>query len=183
MALNVRIKPFRDYSEHEVYNLFAFDQASGDKGTVVEVSVGATNEDSLATSPIVPGNQYNNTVSNRWAVAARVTTSNTGSKFPLGIMLYDVREYDENGELLIFHPRKQAEMQAVLSGQAVPVLTNGQVLYSGNRLLFPNFNSGLYIAENGTLTTTGNANAIQVGKCLGPIDSHGYSLCSLNFPL
>ena len=53
---------------------------------------------------------------------------------PLGMLLYDVREDDENGEKLIFNPRKAAENDYVISGQAVPILTRGIVLYSGATL-------------------------------------------------
>jgi len=177
MAIINRIKPFRDYSEHDVINLFAFDQASGDKGVVVKVSTGWTNEDNLGTAPV--GNQYPNTVSNRWTVNARVTTAGSGDSAPLGILLYDVREYDENGELLIFHPRKAAEMQAVLSGQAVPILRRGLILYSG-ALGQPGVGSGVYIGGNGVLSATGQPNATKIGTFLGTGDSHGYVLTSLN---
>lgn len=181
MPLNVRIKPFRDYDEHDVINLFALDLASGDKGTIVTPLTSWNNEDNSFASPVVPGNSYANTVSNRWSINARVTTAGTGTAFPLGILLYDVREVDENGEALLFRPTKLDEMQAVLSGQAVPIITRGLFLISGT-FGTPHAGSGIFVSHNGTFSATGNANAVKVGTFLGDTDSHGYVLCKLNFP-
>jgi hypothetical protein len=175
---NVRIKPFRDYSEHDVLNLFAFDQASGDRGTVVKLNTAWTNEDNTVFAPVVPGNSYPNTVSNRYAVTARVTTAGTGD-VPVGIMLYDTREYDENGEPLLFRPQKLIEMQAVLSGNIVPILRRGMILISGTQGT-PGIGSGIYVGANGIVTTTGNANATLIGRFLGSGDTHGYALASIN---
>lgn len=141
MAHNLR--PFRDYSEHEVVNYFTYSGANESaavvktKGAVVKVVAPGFQPFStglLGSNPIESlgsvGAAYNNTESDRWGAVAKVTVASSGDQ-PLGITLMDVRELDENGERLVFNPRKAAEMGVVVSGQTVPVLTRGVVLYSG----------------------------------------------------
>ena len=41
--------------------------------------------------------------------------------------LYQTAKNDENGEKLLYNPQKQEEKQAMLPGQAVPILTKGIV--------------------------------------------------------
>lgn len=131
------LKPFRDYDEHDVVNLFSF---SGDsthvvKGLAVKVMAPGFNPGITNVSPTellgeVGGDFGANVVSQRYGVLAKVTTAASGESV-LGLTLLDVRETDENGEKLVFNPRKAAEMGVVVSGQAVPVLTKGLVMYSG----------------------------------------------------
>ena len=134
---NERLEPFRDYSEHDVLNLFAFgDEAVALNttttvyaGSCVKVKTGwsASNEPQDMIGNVGAG--YDNTVSQRWGVASDVEYTDGGlDEAALGITLYDVREYDENQEALKFHPRKQDELQCSLSGQAVPIATRGVFL-------------------------------------------------------
>ena len=133
MAHNLR--PFRQYNENDVVNLFSY---SGDstlvtKGLAVKVvGDGWTND--ANTSPVEllgsVGASYTNVTSQRYGVKAKVGLAASGDAI-LGLTLMDVRELDENGEKLVYNPRKAAEMGVVISGQAVPVLTKGIVTYSG----------------------------------------------------
>jgi hypothetical protein len=52
-------------------------------------------------------------------------TAATAGTPVLGITLNQTVLEDENGEKLLYNPVKAAELQAVLSGQAVPVATRG----------------------------------------------------------
>ena len=121
---NERLRPFRDYSEHDVLNLFAF----GDvdvilnastvvyAGSCVKVKTGWSNSNEPSNMIGDVGASYNNTVSQRWGVTADVQYTDGGAdEAALGITLYDVREYDENGEALKFNPRKQDELQCSLN--------------------------------------------------------------------
>lgn len=177
MAQN--IKPFRDVSEHDVLNLFTYSGASlpVTKGTFVRISSGwssTVDPNSIAGSP---GFTYGNSLSPRWSVPATVTSVSTWDEVPLGITLYDIREVDENGELLVFRPQKKDEMQCVLSGEAVPIVTKGMFLYSG-------VNGGA--ATGGSLAYSGPLNGLyttgvnSVGKFLGPVDSNGCVLLKLD---
>ena len=151
MANTADLKPFRSYDEHDVVNLFALDYPTVDlgvdgakvkKGKLVTVSNGWKNTDEAldshglggASSTSAPGKSFANTVSLRYGTTARVNPTASGVA-PLGITLWDMAERDENGEKLLYHPRKAAEMQAVISGQTMPVLTKGIVLYKGNLTL------------------------------------------------
>lgn len=168
------IKPFRDISPHEIVNLFALDQGTGNKGQFVKISIGWTNDDIISQDNPV-GNTYTNTVSRRWSVPSRVTVTNSGDT-AFGMLLYDVREVDENNEPLIFHPQKQAEMQAVLSGQPVPIMTRGLILYSGIAGN-PAPGADVYTSQNGELHSSGNgATGSKVGVALGSKDSRGWVL-------
>ena len=148
------LRPYRDYSEHDVVNLFAFDGAQNadgviaTAGTVVKVagngfqpvadkSLGG-GTGFLGTIPVdlggtlsIPG--LSNVVSNRYVLTAKVQAANSGSA-PLGVTLISTQELDENGEKLVFNPRKAAEKGVVISGQAVPVLTRGIIVYSGTEI-------------------------------------------------
>tara|TARA_R100000664_G_C2743109_1_gene131293 strand:- start:450 stop:1037 length:588 start_codon:yes stop_codon:yes gene_type:complete len=190
---NERLKPFRDYSEHDVINLFAF----GDHavtlsttdvvyaGSVVKVRSGWQNTDELSMIGNV-GAGYNNTVSQRWGVAAEVEYTDGGAdEAALGITLYDVREYDENGEKLAFNPRKQAELQCSLTGQAVPIATRGIFLMAtGAWDTSPGlvFNQDVFATGDGKITTKGNkADNNRIGRTLGNPDADGSALVRFDF--
>lgn len=133
------IKPLRSYSEHDVVNMYAFSGvisttagAKVSKGLCVAITGdGFTNTADEIEMIGSPGASYQGTVSQRYGVKAKVALCAKGVT-PLGLLLNDVAEVDENGELLKFNPRKAAEMLCAISGQAVPVLTRGIVLYNGD---------------------------------------------------
>jgi len=190
---NERLKPFRDYSEHDVLNLFAF----GDKdvslgtttviyaGSAVKVQTGWSNTNELQMLGDV-GAAYANTVSERYGVSADVQYTEGGSdEAALGLTLYDVREYDENGEALKFNPRKQDELQCSLSGQAVPIATRGVFLMatgawaSSASVLQDN---DVFATGNGQVTVLG-AKAVnnRIGRTLGGPDADGSVLVKFDF--
>lgn len=165
---NERLEPFRDYSEHDVLNLFAF----GDvdvilnastvvyAGSCVKVKTGwsASNQPQDMIGNVGAG--YDNTVSQRWGVASDVEYTDGGAdEAALGITLYDVREYDENGEALKFHPRKQDELQACLTGQAVPIATRGVFLMATGA-----WASSAGIVQDQDVFATGNGQVTNVGQ-------------------
>lgn len=134
--MSLRLYPFRQYSEHDVINLFASDTVdstpsiggNGSAGVFVKVSAGnldldpityATNDTVLGKTdyPFLGAAQYP-------SVPLTFTAATAGSPV-LGITLNQTLLTDENGEKLLYNPVKRAELQAVLSGQAVPVATRG----------------------------------------------------------
>jgi hypothetical protein len=170
------IRPFRDYSEHEVINLFAL-QGEGNKGTFV-TAVGSgfdlSAEASFGNDSFIDG-----TVSSRFNVASKVApaASGTPAASVLGMTLKDVRSVDENGYPLKFEPRKAAERDLVISGEAVPVVKRGVFLYSGVAGT-PAFGSGLAVNANGELRVDNTAN-LMVAKALGPKDANGFVLIDI----
>ncbi len=185
---NERLMPFRDYDEHDVINLFAFgdtavvlnDSTTVEAGSVVKVKTGWKNTDETQLLTDV-GASYNNVVSQRYGVNAEVEYANGGDETPLGILLYDVREFDENGERLKFNPQKAAELNAAISGQAVPIATRGIFLFATGAFTAAGSvgaGSKLYASGDGKLTSTAAENA-QVGKAIGDPDADGSVLVKL----
>jgi len=202
------LRPYRAYSEHDVVNLFAFDGAQdangviATAGTVVKVAGNGFQPvaDStlgggtgfLGTIPVdlggtlsIPG--LSNVVSNRYVLTAKVQAANSGSA-PLGITLMSTQELDENGEKLVFRPSKAAEKGVVISGQGVPVLTKGIVVYSGTEISnSANVGAGVYLSNlnAGELSTVNStANGATPSNLVGTLLSkpvNGIALIKLNF--
>jgi hypothetical protein len=170
------LKPFRDYDEHDVVNLFAVNGESVNKGTVVVANGnGVDFKNNLSLESL---SQYPNTLSAQFSVPWTVSPASSGAAKGqiVGLLLKDVRRYDENGEQLIFNPRKAAEMDVIISGQAAPILTKGLVLVNGI-VGTPGVGSGAAVSDagNGDLKVVPYANAT-VGKFLGPKNDEGYAL-------
>jgi|TARA_R110000751_G_scaffold298733_3_gene408899 hypothetical protein len=186
---NTRLMPFRDYDEHDVVNLFAFgdtavtldSSTTVHAGSVVKIKTGWTNSAEMQMLGDV-GASYDNVVSQRYGVNAEVEYANGGSESLLGITLYDVREYDENGEVLKFNPQKAAELQAAISGQAVPVATKGTFLFATGAFtaVAGTISAGdtLYASGNGQITNVAAENS-SIGKALGGVDDDGSVLIKL----
>ena len=173
------LKPFRDYDEHDVINLFAVNADSANKGTVVTANGNGVNfKDATSLDNLSPfGNTLSAQFNVPWTVSAAASGSSKGQI--VGLLLKDVRTVDENGEKLIYNPRKAAEMDVIISGQAAPILTKGLVLVSGI-VGTPNFGSGAAVSDQGAgdLKVIAYASAT-VGKFLGPKNDEGYALLKI----
>jgi hypothetical protein len=176
------LRPFRVVDEHDVVNLFKFSGTlPASKGTMVYIHSGWDADQDLQLLGS-PGASFNNTVSQRYGVTARVAACNDSGQAAVGLLLYDVRETDENGEKLIFNPAKAAQMQCVLSGQAVPFATKGIFLYSGVGGT-PVAGSPAYLGTDGGITSAGllyNTTVTKVGSFLGQKDGRGFILFKLD---
>lgn len=158
-----RLEPFRDYSEHEVVNLFSLavadDQdlsawkagATGvnDAGVVVAASAAVLpgdlpSSDALVTDGTKSLRKYLGASGqphvgyNAYPIVEMTVAAATAD--PIGLTLKQTLAYDENDENLLRYPLKADELQAVLPGQAVPILTRGLVLL--NKLAFKDDNDG-----------------------------------------
>jgi len=182
-----RILPYRDYSEHDVLNLFSLDTsaytianaksdaAAGgafDSGVVVKVKTGELPGD-------LPGglSEHASDEDLRNYLGASPTSAHIGyNAYPyngmtvepagigdvaVGITLRETLAYDENGEKLLYYKQKLDEAQAVLPGQTVPVLTRGLVLLDSDAVTGdPAVGAQLEVGADGTLvadTSVGNA--------------------------
>jgi hypothetical protein len=107
-----------------------FTNGNGSAGVFVKVSAGnldldpiqytatdITNTLGKADYPFLGAAQYP-------AVPLQFTAATAGTPV-LGMTLNQTLAADENGERLLYNPVKRAELQAVLTGQAVPVATRG----------------------------------------------------------
>jgi hypothetical protein len=180
--------PFRQVHENDVVNLFAYDGSAATRGLVVKLDTGKgwKLSDDLGLSA-VSSQSYTNTVSDRYDVKARVDTCTSGDA-AFGMLMYDVAETDENGEKLIFHPRKAHEMQTCVSGQAVPILTKGVVLLNMDSAdangVTINAGTEAYAGDDGAVIAhadTVPSTLLRIGTFLGPRDTNGEVLVKLDF--
>tara|TARA_R100000008_G_C3568119_1_gene160364 strand:- start:183 stop:746 length:564 start_codon:yes stop_codon:yes gene_type:complete len=185
MAIN--LKPFRVYDEHDVINLYAYSGSIGltagdkvPKGTLVKVQGdGWKNTDEPTEMLGSPGASYNGTVSQRYGSTAKICQTSSGN-VALGVLLHDIAEVDENGELLKFNPRKAAEMEVAISGQSAPVLSRGILLYSGDSIGTVTPGTKLFAGDSGEIiATNGDSAGYKVGHVLGASDTDGYALIKL----
>ena len=211
------LRPFRDYDEKNVINLFSFSGQTItaqviNKGTLVGIVYDWKNDqDPLQIIGSYGDFSINNVQALRYGTFAQVgyaaasgayVTGNNGTAafianssgiaYPLGLTLFDIRELDENTIPLKYNPRKAAELEACISGQAVPIVTRGIFLYSG---LVGNFGGGapIYASTSGNLTafptiwnlaTSGNLVSgspinFQVGHALGGTGIDGSAFIKL----
>ena len=183
-----RLLPFRQYDENDVVNLFSVDVSSisnfisqvpatdgiNADGVLVKVKAGKHDGDvnDYTTESTDMFASYSSPVgrnpypTNPLKVEATSAVSDT----PLGFTLYQTLNVDENGEKLLFNPVKKDELQAVLSGQTVPVLTKGIITlstkaFAGGDSDIPAPGEGLYVAAGGKVSKTAT-NATKIGKVL-----------------
>ena len=178
----MKLKPFNDVDEHNIINLFAFNASSGNKGSLVTITnaSGFVSNQELTTTSLT---SEPNVVSLRYSVPARVryAASGEGKGEVLGMMLYDTRESDYLGRPLIYDPTRKAEAQAVVSGEAVPVVRRGMFLISG-MVGTPGAGSGAQAADDdsGDFLVLAPGDANSVGTFLGSVDANGYALFLLD---
>jgi hypothetical protein len=182
------IKPLRDINEHDIVN--GFYTWSGTipaiKGTFVKISSGWSTETELAELGDV-GARYSNVVSQRVGLPTAVAACNSSGDNAVGILLYDVRELDENGLPLKFDSAKQARMQCTLSGQSVVIAQRGKFLYSGVNggavpIVGVTAGASAYLGTDGGINTSGsltNGNVTKVGKFLGVPNAQGWVLVDI----
>lgn len=186
----MNIKPLRDISQHEILPFFSFSGGTANKGTFVTAqSTGLNLKDEMTLDNV---SWLGGTLSASFNVPWLVVPATSGIKKNkvIGMLYKDVRTVDENGFPLIFEPRKAAEMDVIVSGQASPIAVRGFVLYSGI-VGNPQFGSGAAIADAGdgslkvvdpslaNVVTGVDANTV-IGKFLGPLNSDGYAPLEFN---
>jgi hypothetical protein len=178
--MTTTLRPFRDYSEHEVINLFALN-GEGNKGMFV-TAVGEGFK--VNSNPLFDENSnIDGAVSSRFNVPHLIAPAPSGTPraLVLGMTLKDVRSKDENGYPLKWEPSKAAERDLIVSGQAVPVVKRGIFLYSGIEGDCQ-FGSSLLISDSGdgSLKVSTPSNPAGVAKALGPKDANGFALIQIN---
>lgn len=187
----MNIKPLRTISEYDVIPFFSFNGASANRGTFVSAVGSGINfkDDEVVLDNL---SYVDNTISAQFNVPWLCQPAPSGSlaSAVLGFLQKDHRTVDENGYPLIYEPRKAAEMDVTVSGQATPIVTRGLVLYSGI-VGTPSVGDGAAVADAGdgslkvvsqTVSVSGvsSPNPAVVGKFLGPKNSEGYALLLVN---
>ena len=136
MAL--RILPFRQYSDHDVVNLYSvlevdvndntIDSGAGDAGVFVKVADGNFDLDPITYQDRAYLGKRDYPFLGTAEMYPEVNLKITGAKDEdhcIGMTLFQTAKNDENGQKLLYNPEKQLEAQAMLPGQAVPVATKG----------------------------------------------------------
>ena len=179
------LKPFRDYDEHDVVNLFAHVDGDVNRGTFVSL-VSGSNPDAHASEYVqslqnVPVKAVSLRTANPW----KVENASAAGTRAFGMTLYDVRETNEWGEKYIYQPRyESSEQQIVMSGESVPVLRQGIVELNGFDGA-PDAGSGAIIdpANDGQLLVVDPAGVTNprdlVGTFLTQPGADGYALFSV----
>ena len=204
-----RILPYRDYSEHDVVNLFALDVSSAtladmvpggsgdfDAGVVVKVSAGALPGDTpsaLETSGSLRdylGASFSGAHIgfNAYPSNGMTVVPADGSGATLGITLRETLAFDENGEKMLYYKQKLDEAQGVLPGETVPVLSKGMVLLAASAFsAAPALGADLEVdsasGEEGKLVTASSGTV--VGKVIATgVDTSNSAakfLCKVSF--
>jgi hypothetical protein len=171
-----RLLPFRQYSEQDVINMYALDAATGQAGSLVRVSEGDLNKETVELVNYGFTNQMGHASSLYPQVPLKLTKVTATGQAVLGIMLRDVRTVDENGENLLFYPQKKDELQCVVSGEAVPVATRGLFMYNVDGLaggVAPAINSYAIPTADGKLTGVASPSATQKEYSVGKFIATG----------
>tara|TARA_R110002020_G_scaffold261011_1_gene475395 strand:+ start:867 stop:1493 length:627 start_codon:yes stop_codon:yes gene_type:complete len=156
-----RLLPFRQYDDNDVINFYSYDLETGEAGSVVKVSAADLQDEPVQYVQRGDANSWQTTMGNALSMYPEVPykltkVSDTGGGVkPLGILLRDVRNKDENGENLLYYPRKKEELQCVVSGEAVPVATRGIFTINSKGLtdgVAPTINQWALPSKNGTIT-------------------------------
>lgn len=182
--MGLKILPFRQYSDHDVVNLYRVADGmvldsttgagSGDAGTFVKVSAGDFSADpvSYGTDSYLGKTDYAFVGRNQYPkVSLQVEPAGSGD-IPLGITLLQTAKNDENGEKLLYNPQKAVELQAALPGQAVPIATKGiftisSAAFQGDLGGDLTVGSGIKAAAGGTVTGCAPSDSACFGTIIG----------------
>lgn len=182
------LKPYRDVDEHDVINGLFAHECKADAVPVYAgtfVKAGTPNWYGSGNASIVQNlSLWGNSLSPRWAVPAKVVSTTDSGDAAIGMLLYDVRNTDENGELLIWKRQKAIENNWIISGEGAAIVTKGIFVYSGAEGT-PSAGATAYLADNPVPTSVGNATDVshglctKVGKFLSQNDGDGWCLFKL----
>lgn len=189
-----RILPYRDYSEHDVVNMFSLEVGGGDSlsgwveassgkwdsGVVVSVSAGALPGEVSELRADTPDNlrDYLGASFTGAHIGFNGYPANTGMTVApadgtgraLGITLRETLAFDENGEKLLYYKQKLDEAQGVLPGESVPVLTKGLVLLGADAFhSAPSLGDDLEVSGN----TAGKLETQSAGTVVGTVIAIG----------
>lgn len=197
MAL--RLLPFRQYNEHDVVNLYALDKTITDAISPDQVLNGTNGTNDNGVLVKIKSANLQGSNGNSWEPVKYVDNSYLGktdyphiggNAYPfaqltiepaadetniLGVVLNQTLTHDENGEKLLYYRQKALEMQAVLPGEVVPVLTRGMITLAASAFVdpatFPTAGGDVFAAANGKFDSAGTN---RVGKCLATGDRKAF---------
>ena len=183
------LKGWRDYSEHDVVNMFA---PSGvmTKGTLVAIELGTGNTNVGGTGIPTPtpymtvntpfGLAPSYAYGVRGVVNWKLKAANTGNAC-VGMLLYDVGTTNRFGEDYRYRPtHERHEQQVTLLGQSAPFVKRGTFqVGSGNIEGTVTVGSGFH-ARNGNFYPEAYSRSTSLGTFLTSRDADGYAYVALD---
>lgn len=180
----MKLKPLRDYSEHDVIPFFALDTATGAKGTLVKVAGSGFINNAAHGIAYNLNSSTKNVYTPRWEVKAKVTRTSSG-EYPLGFILYDVKETSSFGTPYMHDPQRKLEAQCVVSGEGNPIVRKGLFMVgdlpTGGLHPLPGRVVVQSTTEPGQWAVAAAGTAGAFGVFLGAYDSDNYALVSVDF--
>ena len=183
MATNTALRPIRDWNEHDTINFFGVSGGLVTQGTfVVVVGSGLNLEDPMTFTndswlPTVQSARFN--VPNYTAPAP----ANTPARLIVGMTKKTQQVVDENGLPLKFFPQKADILDVVIPGQAVPIISEGDFMYSGiSGVVSGGASLAVSDAGDGSLKVLTNPSGNEqyiVAQALGPVNAYGYAYIRL----
>lgn len=134
-SIRTRFYPLHDIPQHDIVPFFSLNVNSGLAGQLVKIVTGASNPQNWdGWSAYNVGTNIANTVSLRYESKAKIAPTVSGDTRynALGLTLFSTLELDENSLPLRYNERRAKEIQAVRSGENVPVATRGLFGIWGN---------------------------------------------------
>ena len=189
----IRLLPFRDYSEHDVVNIYRMDGVKGDfidlsestkrstdkgdAGVFVKVQNGTLNSAGGDWDPVDVDSNLSNLLGktdyphvgrNNYPQASLTVTPVTASGDAcIGLTLRQTVERDENGENLLYNPLKKEELYGVLPGEAVPVLSRGMIAITDLAVAgTASVGDSLVAHQGGRVSGAANGNSFSIGTVL-----------------
>ncbi len=180
-----KLKPLRQYSEFEVINWFSLNAETGAKGSLVSIQGSGAKSDAL--TPVISLNLAaqigvtNNAYSPQYEIQPKVRMATSG-EVPFGMMLNDVLKEDAWGHRYRWDATRKAEREAVVSGEAVPIVQRGYFLIgpfgTGTAI-----SGGSFLGVSDTVAGDYKVQSSATNACgefFGPKDADGYALVYLN---
>jgi hypothetical protein len=179
----MKLKPYRDYDEHNVTNLYATQEGDLPGGSFVQaVTFDPDNHSNYgATMPNLPPHAHASDYIVNARVKAAVAASG-GTTGVIGMTLYDVKSvlpYPLNLPAYLSDPVRLAEQQVVPSGRAVPILLQGIVEISGFAGS-PYFGAAAVISGTGNVGVAAAGTTPNVGTWLSSSGKDGAALLRVN---
>ena len=134
-----RLLPYRVINPYDVVNGFALADTYvnnntsgtgfGDEGVLVGISAGDLTLDpvSFSADSYLGKTDFNAVGWNQRPSVTRKVAPVASGALPLGVTLFETALYDENGQHLGRYQQKADENAVLLKGQAVPILTRGEL--------------------------------------------------------
>jgi len=179
-----RLLPKIDRNEHDVIKEFSTVENTLDAGVLVSIASSDPSADELYQTTNSILGSADHVLSPYWVNPNKVQTATSGAlrSQVLGITLNEVRDYDEHGRKLLFEPQRKLELNALISGDTVPILRRGYITLSDAAFVGSPTKDSLGIVGSGgcieavtraELTGRGLSNDYVIGKFISSTGNCG----------